>query len=126
MTRVPLLASCWHTSTSESVEELAFVDAHHVGAGRQQQDFGGHGHGRGANAGGIVAHHVFGVVAGVEGGLEDFDPLPGNAGTGEAANQLFGFARKHGAAHHFNPAPARGVVAVANAGFNKHRQEMSR
>ena len=66
-----------------------------------------------------MAHHVFGVVARIERGLKDFDPLSRNAGPGEAANQFFGLARKHGAAHHFNPPPARGVVAVANAWFNK-------
>ena len=86
----------------------------------QQQHFGRQADGSGANALGAVRHDILSVIARIERGLENFDLLPGNARAREAPNQLLGLARKHGAANHFQPAPARSLVTRTNAGFNKH------
>ncbi|GGG57993.1 hypothetical protein GCM10011378_37610 [Hymenobacter glacieicola] len=62
------------------------------------------------------------MVARIEGGLENLDPLAGNLGPVQPPDQLLSLAGKHGAAHNFNPAPAGNITAGTDAGFDKHRR----
>jgi len=59
------------------------------------------------------------VVAEVDVRLEAGDTLAGDAGALEAANQLFGFARKHGTGDDFENAGDRG--GLLHVGANRKR-----
>jgi hypothetical protein len=50
-----------------------------------------------------VRHHFHLVIARVNGGLEKLNLLVGKLRTADPAEQLLGFARKHGSANHFYP-----------------------
>jgi len=49
----------------------------------------------------VMAHHLLVAVAGINGRLEDFYLLFGKLGTTESADEFFGLAGEHGAAHYF-------------------------
>ena len=96
------------------VEELRFVDPHHIDVGGHQQDVLRRFDRRGADGVRIVRHDLLLGVAHVDAGFEDLDPLVGEFGPFEAADQLFGLSREHRAADNFDPAFAAGV-------FQKHK-----
>ncbi len=88
------------------VEELGFVDAHHVDVRRQEQDAGRRVDGRRENVVLVVTDHVLLRVTHVDGRLEDFHLLAGELGTAQASDELFGLAREHGTADYFDAAGA--------------------
>ena len=96
------------------VEELRFVDAHHVDIGGHQQDVLRRFDRRGADGVGVVRHDLLLGVAHVDAGFEDLDPLVGELGPFEAADQLLGLAREHRSADYFDPAFLAGI-------FQKHK-----
>ena len=88
------------------VEELRFVDAHHVDVRRQEQDAGRRVDGRREDVVLVVTDHVLLGVAHVDGRLEYFHLLAGKLGSAQASDELFGLAREHGTADYFDAARA--------------------
>lgn len=97
------------------VEELRFVDTHHVGLRSHQQDALARLNGRGNHRVTIVRHHIDIAVARVDEGFVDFNFLTSNTGAVDAANELFGFTGEHAAADHFN-APHPGEMFFVGHG----------
>ena len=95
------------------VEELCLVDADHIDIRGHQQDVLRRFDRRRTDGVGVVRDDLLLRVADVDAGLEDFYPLVGELCAFEAADQLFGFAREHRTADHFDPALAAGI-------FQKH------
>ena len=100
-------------------EELRLVDADHVHPlGRGAEQFAltgqlradglrvGHRH-RFERAPGMAGDFA-GVVAVVDGRLEHGDPLPGDQGASQAANEFFALAAEHGTDDHFEVAAGVG------------------
>jgi hypothetical protein len=64
-----------------------------------------------------VGDYFFLVVPGIYDWLEDLHFLPGELGAFQTSDQFLGFARKHGAADHFDPTE---LFFVINRVFEKH------
>jgi hypothetical protein len=93
-------------------EELDLVDADDVGfielRGKRRAEVFDVADDRGVVGLGAVAGDSGAVVAEVDVGLEAGDALASDAGTLEAADELLGFAREHGAGDDFEDAGGRG------------------
>lgn len=96
------------------VEELRFVDAHDIHVRGHEQNVLRRIHRCRTDGVRIVRDDLLFGVAHVDAGFEDLDFLIGELGPFQAADQLLRLARKHRAAHHFDPAFAAGV-------FQKHK-----
>ena len=91
------------------VEELRLVDAHHVDVGGHQQDVLRRLDGGGADGVRVVRHDLLLGIAHVDPGFENLDPLVGEFGSFQAADQLLGLTREHRTAYDFDPALAAGI-----------------
>ena len=98
------------------VEELRFVDAHHIGMHRSREDLGGRGHRLRIERTRIVRHHLLFAVARIDGRFENHHFLTRDARTLDSANQFFGFTGEHAAAYRFNTAFAREMFVVGHDG----------
>ena len=96
------------------VEELRFVDPHHVDVGGQQQDILSRFDRRRPDGVGIVRHHLLVGVARIDAGFENLHPQVGELGAAQAADQLLGLAREHRPADHLDPPLLTGI-------FQKHK-----
>ena len=96
------------------VEELRFVDPHHVDVGGQQQDILSRFDRRRPDGVGIVRHHLLVGVARIDAGFENLHPQVGELGAAQAADQLLGLAREHRPADHLYPPLLTGI-------FQKHK-----
>ena len=115
-----------HDRRQLGVEELPLVDADDFGVAadlRQQVARRGQRCSDG-NAQLAVRDDVILGVAGVDGGLEDLDPLPGDLGAAQPADQLLALAAEHAADDHFDPAAVRGsddvhtwIIGVGRVGL---------
>lgn len=95
------------------VEELRFVDADDIHIGRQQQDVLRRIDRRRTERIGVVRNDVLFGITHVDARFENLDPLMGELGPFQAADQLLGLARKHRPANDFDPTFPAGI-------FQKH------
>src|SRR6266850_698311 len=86
------------------IEELSFVDSHHLRAFLEQaEDLPRTGHELCSDFHFAMADDVVFVVTRVELRFENLHALPGNLRPAEPANQLLALAAEHAAADHFDP-----------------------
>ena len=82
------------------VEELGFVDAHHIAVRREQQDACRRVDGRRHDMLLVVTDNILLGIPHIDGGLEDLHLLTGELCPAKTADQLLGLAREHRTAHH--------------------------
>ena len=111
------------------IEELRFVDSHHVDVAGEEQNVAGRFDRGGADGIGVVGDHILLRIAHIDGGLENFYFQVGELGSFESSDQLFGFARKHRSADYLYPtcvgaaslgSAERGAIFVGKGVFRKH------
>lgn len=91
------------------IEKLGFINADHIKIIGHQQNLARRMNGGALNGIGIVRNNIPGMIALVDHRLVDLKLLLRNAGTLHPPNELFGLARKHGAANYFDPTAAIGI-----------------
>lgn len=107
------------------IKELSFVNSYDIHFICQDQQLRRVGNGSRANGILVMTHHFLFAVSGINQGLEDLNPLFGNFGAAQAADEFLGFSGKHGSADHFDPAcpfTANMVVLEKHVFASKIRQ----